>query len=194
MMTIKNKAGDIGQDEDEDKDDFFFMNERILSKSLEITLPESIHRFAKYLELLAQLRDLPDKTTEVNLYLANYGGYLDGGMPLFQAFKDLNVPVHVHVIGDCYSMGAILALCGTTLTFKPGTTLMFHNYSGGHSGKGKELLDATQEGYNNIWKAFAPLLQPFLTKVEIEKLQRDGDVYVHSWDPTLKNRLKRHFK
>lgn len=164
----------------------------------DITLNESVDLAFKYEKIFATLRDLPHNVGSVNLYLANYGGYIQGLVPLYNAIHDCVVPVNVIVTSNSYSCGALLALAGATLTMRPNTQLMFHNYSGGEYGKGKELIDAAQASQKNIYEAFHYMAYPFLSKEEIKDLYHDHDKYINwkgkSYGVDIKDRIERHFK
>lgn len=159
----------------------------------DITLSLEVDFSFRYEKLFAFLRNLPLNTASVNLYLANYGGYIQGLIPLFNAFKYCVVPVDVHVTGDCYSAGACLALSGRSLTMYPNTLLMFHNSTGGNFGKGKELYDAVVHSTKHQQRMFRQMLSPFLTKEEVDNLLNDKDVYVHWDDKDLQDRKTRLF-
>lgn len=159
----------------------------------DITLNENVNMAYKYEKIFTTLRDLPYNTAAVNLYLANFGGYIQGLVPLYNAIKSSSVPVDVHVTSNCYSCGALLALAGRSLKMYPNTMLMFHNYSGFEIGKGKEMHDAIKASEKNIYKAFTYMAHPFLTKEEVLDITNDNDVYVHWDDKNLKHRIERHF-
>jgi hypothetical protein len=92
-------------------------------------------------------------------------------------------------------MGAIMALCGDSLAVNKGSFLMFHDYSnGGGRAKGNETLKST-EAYCEIFNyRFNSICQPFLTKKECESVQQGTDLYIKWNDPTLNQRIARHFK
>jgi hypothetical protein len=81
---------------------------------------------------------------------------------------------------------------------RPNTLLMFHNYSGGEYGKGKELLDAANASQRNIYDAFAYMAYPFLSKEEIKDICNDHDKYINwkgkSYGVDIKDRIARHFE
>jgi ATP-dependent protease ClpP protease subunit len=150
------------------------------------------HEFV-YSRLLSQLRDLPTNCDRVELRLANFGGSCHKGIELFNAFKECLVPVDVVVVSPSYSCGAILALCGRSLTLKPGAFLMYHNYSSDEVGKGGELVQAVTQWDESFHVWLSTILHPFLTTKELQKLKVDGDVYVKWYDADLATRIKRHF-
>jgi ATP-dependent protease ClpP protease subunit len=159
----------------------------------DITLSDDVNIAFVYEKLLATLRSLPANTVAVNLFLANSGGYVHGLIPLYNAFKYCVVPVDVHVTGECYSAGAMLALSGRSLTMYPNTILMFHNFSGGHFGKGKELIDAALHSNKHSAGVFKNMLCPFLTKEEVDGILNDKDVYVYWNSKNLEERKERFF-
>ena len=166
---------------------------RTLTQSYDVMLTESVALAYDYAGLLNDLEDLPKEVSEVNIRLAGYGGYLDGGLPLYNAIKKCKVPVHTRVVSSCYSMTSIIALAGTTLTLEPGTVLMFHNYGGGEQERGQALLDAIIHTNDVIWEFFDRALQPFLTLEEVKRIKADGTIYVKAYDKDLKKRITRHF-
>lgn len=161
--------------------------------AVDITLSTEVNLSFQYEKLFATLRSLPQNCTTVNLFLASFGGYMQGLVPLFNAFKYCQVPVDVYVTGECYSAGAMLALSGRSLTMMPNTMLMFHNSSGGEFGKGNELYDAVMHGTKHTRGVFKNMVTPFLSNAELEGLMHDKDTYIH-WDqPDLQKRIRRHF-
>jgi ATP-dependent protease ClpP protease subunit len=91
-------------------------------------------------------------------------------------------------------MGAILAVSGDSIKMYPGSYLMFHNYSGGDHGKGREKLMAASEFDEHFKFTMSSICYPFLSKVELANLFKDQDLYVRSTDKCLIERVKRHFK
>lgn len=185
--------GDMGLPPGAPPEEFFISTRKSEAIVLDITLSTNIVFSFQYEKLFAQLRNLPANCQQVNLFLANYGGYLQGLVPLYNAFRYCSVPVNVIVTGECYSAGAMLALCGDSLTMFPNTMLMFHNSSGGEFGKGKELFDAVMHSNKHTRELFKNMLSPFLTKEEIDDIANDKDVYVHWNSKGLATRMKRHF-
>jgi len=130
----------------------------------------------------------------VNIHLANFGGAVHSGERLIHAIK--GCPSHVEIIVEapCYSMGAIIALCGTSLTMRPGTFLMFHNFTATKRGKAGELKLGIVEYEKHFSKLLKLFCSPFLTKKERVILSNDKDVYIHEDDEDYTKRIARHFK
>ncbi len=149
---------------------------------------------ADYTDLIHFLSDKVSPDDIIQLHLANLGGSTHSGVMLAHAIKRCQATVLISVEAPCYSMGAIIALTGDALTMRPGTFLMFHNYSGGFYGKGREIVDLVTTFNVHIVDSLKHFCYPFLSKKEINVLAKDQDVYVMSTEEKLIDRLKRHFK
>lgn len=147
---------------------------------------------ANYRELLHQLSKMTESDV-VNIHLASFGGACHVGFQVCHAVKECKGQTKIIIEQPCYSMGAILACCAKGLEMKPGTFLMFHNYSGGSKGKGGEMLAGVRHQDKWLHTSFQYFASPFLTDDELSQLKRDQDIYVHAGDKSLKKRLKRHF-
>lgn len=167
---------------------------QIITKTIDIYLGSYVEdEVSEYSEILRTLNQAK-KDDSVNVHLSNHGGSCSVGFTLCHAIKNCKAKTTMCIEAPCYSMGAILALCGKKLHMEPKTFLMFHNYSTVNRGKGAEVTVSVGE-YNKYFlenlKYFAT---PFLTQDEIQDLINDKDVYVHEQDKSIKARHKRHFK
>lgn len=180
-------------DLNDDTKKFSIIKRPIVNTSYTIHLSEHIENNFAYVELLETLRNASEKD-QVTLYLANYGGLCSTGFQIVNAMRECKCGVDVVLDAPSYSMGAIIAVAGKSLRMNPSTFLMFHNYSGGDYGKGKERLDATKHYYEHFHRALKKVVAPFLSAKELSLLKQDNDVYVSCDDKDIKTRLKRHFK
>ena len=167
---------------------------RVLSTEYIIYLSDSVEAQSLDYSDLLNILDTVKETDVVRLKLSNFGGAVHSGLRICHAMKNCPAIVEVQAEGPCYSMGAIIALCGDLLYMAPGSFLMFHNYSTVESGKGGEVQAAVSEYRNHFLKTFKHMCYPFLTKKEINNIDADKDVYIHSDDANLADRLVRHFK
>ncbi len=151
---------------------------------------ESNHGYAKLCHFLRASKE----DDQIIMYLSSYGGSCSAGYQLINAVRSSPGLVHMMVDAPCYSMGALLAVSGDTLLMNPNTLLMFHNYSGGNGGKGREMLDLATHQDAWLQSAVKNTAFPFLSKKELADIAADRDVYVHWDDATLKDRIRRHFK
>lgn len=145
-----------------------------------------------YVDLLHSLHHAKAEDTFL-FHLANTGGDVYTAFQLCHAVKNTQATVTMFVTQPCYSAGAILALCGDNILFNPATFLMFHNYSTVDGGKGGEFLVKVKESDEHLHRSFEYFCSPFLTDAEFNTLYNDQDVYVRSYDKSLKARIKRHF-
>lgn len=158
-----------------------------------IYLPDSLDDdMSLHTELLNAL-DLLEEKDSVSMYISCTGGALSTTQNIAYGMKSCKGTVNVKVIGNSYSGGAMLALCGDSLELLPGTFLMFHNSTGGIYGKGGESLLQANEENRGMKNVLDHICSPFLTKKELAGLAKDQDVYIHSDDKTLKTRIARHF-
>lgn len=157
-----------------------------------IYIHDNIECFEDYDDLIEQLANTGENDS-VKLHLNCPGGDCSIGFHIIDHLQSLPCQLDVLVEYPTYSMGAIMALCGDSLTFAPDSYIMFHDYSGGTRGKGEETHMYTTN-YRKIFKnKFTKLCAPFLTKKEIERMFKGEDIYIHDDDPSLAARIKRHF-
>jgi ATP-dependent protease ClpP protease subunit len=181
--------------EDSKKEEGYFSN--TLSTEIErvdVYLTADTNEGKFYTVIDQKLRTLK-VVDQVNFYLRNYGGTINGLTDLLSAIHDTCAQeVNMILTAPSYSCGALLALAGTSLVMKPNTFLMFHNYSTGNSGKGGEAMISAKEHDKWIKHLMRSVAMPFLTEGEMQALEKDQDIYIHEYDKSVKSRIKRHFK
>ena len=156
---------------------------------LPIDIPQKHETFLDFFNILTTATD-PDI---INVHIANYGGSVHTGFRLARYLKACSARVIMHVDGNCYSMGAILALCGHGMTTTKGIELMFHNFSAVQSGKGHELEASVESITRNFQHNLKLFCKPFLTEKEIIEIAHDKDLYVVTGTKDFTERLNRHF-
>jgi ATP-dependent Clp protease, protease subunit len=162
-------------------------------KEVDIYIRGGIECFEDYDDLIKELGKITEKDSVV-VHLNCPGGDCSVGFFLIDQLMALPCPVHMVVEYPTYSMGAIMALCGDKLTIEKDSYIMFHDYSGGSKGKGEETYLYTTN-YRKVFKdRFTRLCKPFLTQSEVNKMFKGEDLYIHHDDPSLKERMNRHFK
>lgn len=146
-----------------------------------------------YNKIYDALHNASDYDT-VNFFLCNHGGDCFSLIHLINQIYACKGEVHMHITGPCHSAGSTLALCGDSCSMYKNTYLMFHNYSSVIIGKGEESRLQEEETRAWIHKYFRDLHSPFLTDRELNKIEKDQDVYVHAWDRDVKKRFERHYE
>lgn len=193
--TKNNVPDDHNTDDEdlEDTNDAFVMYKRVVSTTTDVYMGEEIEdNRGKYAKLLYMLNTQTPNNAVV-IHLASYGGSCHQGFQLCHALKNCKAKTKVIAEANCYSMGAILALCADALEVLPGGYLMFHNYSGHTFGKGGEQTIKVKE-YNRHFKTtLEHFASPFLSDDEIVRLVNDQDFYIHANASNIKRRLKQHF-
>lgn len=167
--------------------------QKITNKHSLWTLYDSIESFSDYTDLLKRLHNSIEGDTIV-LLLNSPGGRCDIGKTIITAMKTSSAKIKCIVEDSCYSMASLIALAGDTLEMYENTFLMFHNYSTMYYGKGNEIELQSKAEKENLDKQMKAYCMPFLTEKECEKIINGEDLYI-KWDtPSLKTRIKRHFK
>lgn len=191
---IKRNAAESADDADNSSGESFKIYKTVLSTQYDIKLSKEVTSdLNSYFDIIQTLDNEVKAGDVVNIKLASYGGDLHSGKALAHAIKNCKGGVIIHAISDCYSMAAILALCGDALYIYPGNYLMFHNYSGGEIGKAGEIATSNQANQRSWAKTLKYFCHPFLTLEEIDSIMADKDKYIHDDEKGLKARLKRHF-
>jgi ATP-dependent protease ClpP protease subunit len=148
---------------------------------------------AHYYEDFCQCCYTATDTDQIIIRLNSPGGDCSTGQGIITAIKNCKASVTTMVVAPCYSMASLIALAGDNMVMYQGAFLHFHNYSAAHYGKGREVMDMADNIDKWLGEQQAAICYPFLTKQEIKKLMNDGDVFIHHGDPTLQDRVNRHF-
>lgn len=164
-----------------------------VSKEIDVYIRGSIENFEDYDDLVKELSKATPSDSVV-VHLNTSGGDCAIGFFIIDHIMRLPCPVHMVVEYPTYSMGAIMALCGDMLTICPDSYIMFHDYSGGITGKGEDVHLFTNNSRKVFKDRFTRLCKPFLSQAEINKMFKGEDIYIRHDDPDLKCRIERHFK
>lgn len=147
-----------------------------------------------YKDLFAALRQATDRDIII-IDLECPGGSCDVGFRIYDHIQACAGQVHMVVSGPCYSMGALLALAGDSLSMYEDTFLMFHTFSYGvfptKSGDVEMDVKYTTQMYKS---RIDKICQPFLSKSELNKMHEGKDLYITDDDKSLVRRIKRTFK
>ena len=162
-------------------------------KKYTISIWDSLENYEDYDKLLEALSKITKKDS-IKLFVSTPGGRCDIGFMLIDRILGLRgSKLDVIIPYPTYSMGALMALAGNSLTISPGAFIMFHDFSTGSRSKGNELFKST-EAYCEIFShRFNSICQPFLSKKECQDVLQGKDLYIKWNDPTLTERIKRHF-
>jgi len=165
----------------------------IVTRNATIEIKGAIENFEDYDPIFKLLPTLEEKDSLI-VKLNTPGGCCSVGMELIDAIVAVPCNVHCIVTYPTYSMGALLALCGNQLTIADNSYIMFHDFSSGMRGKGGDMK-LYIDNYREVFiKRFNKLCTPFLSKKESADMFNGKDIYIHDTDPSLPDRMKRHFR
>jgi len=122
-----------------------------------------------------------DKNDYLELRINSRGGFVVEGQQFYniiqEKFQD-KVIAYLDNIG--YSMGALLFCMASKRVIYPYSDFMFHNYSGGASGKGGEIKARVKHSSKALESFFYNLIvkQGFLTKKEFEQMLVGQDYWM----------------
>ena len=158
-----------------------------IGQEYSIYLSNAVQAPAAYDALCHQLRTVTEHD-KVKLYLNTPGGAVISGLALIQAMRESKATITTILNPQAFSMGALIFLCGDVCLAPPNSLLMFHNYSGGLSGKGNE--QAAELSATNAWfdEAMHDTCHPFLTKKELQAVLQGKDLWMRS--PEINKRLQ----
>lgn len=152
----------------------------------------SIDNYADYHELMEVL-ETASANDSIILEIGSPGGDFDIASLIIRAVQNSKADVFAEIVLPSDSMAALLAVCCVDLRMNEGTYLMFHAYSTGFNGKADEFIQYANHNHRQSKRMMDKWSSPFLTQEEIESLWQGKDIYIHDDDPTLQERIKRHF-
>lgn len=163
------------------------------SRSISVDITDSISEFEDYEKLFKLLPTLT-QDDYLEVHLNTPGGRCDIGFMIADRLLQCRCPIKMIVEYPTSSMGAIIAMCGDELEMWEDSYLMFHDYSGGSSGKGEETLQHSTNYRKVFRKRFERLCKPFLTQKECDSMFKGEDIYIHDDDADLQKRVSRHYR
>lgn len=177
-VSADNSDKDDGPDGDIGAPYQVFTKSRV-SNEYSIYLSNPVVEPDVYDEVCHLLRSVSEND-EVKLYLNTPGGALISGMAIIQAMRDCKATITTILNPQAFSMGALMFLAGDQKVAPPNSLLMFHNYSGGMSGKGNEQV--AELSAINAWfeEAMHNICSPFLTKKELRDVLQGKDLWMSS--------------
>jgi len=137
-------------------------------------LKKGLH--AVFNELLAA-----EKNDQLEFRINSRGGFVIEGQQFYNIIQEKfpnRVTAYLDNIG--YSMGALLFCMANKRVIYPYSDFMFHNYSGGASGKGGEIKARVKHHSKTLERFFYNLIveQGFLTKDEFKQMLVGQDYWM----------------
>jgi ATP-dependent protease ClpP protease subunit len=114
----------------------------------------------------------------IRIFINSYGGDLFTAIQFMRVLSETNATVIVSVEGACMSAATIIFLCADQFEVSEHSMIMIHNYSGGVTGKGGEMLDQLQ--HERVWseKLLRNVYEGFLTEDEIKSVLNNKDLWM----------------
>jgi ATP-dependent protease ClpP protease subunit len=128
------------------------------------------------------------------MYIDSVGGTSFIGLQISNAMKYCSGMITCEITGDCSSAATFIALSGNELILNKSTLLYFHNYSKQVEDSGLALKRYIEYTDRLMKSMFENIYKPFLSQEEIDYLRNDGEIYICEDDPSLEERMQRHFR
>ncbi|WP_455592922.1 head maturation protease, ClpP-related [Bacteroides sp.] len=93
---------------------------------------------------IARFNEAAKEAGEMNVYVHTYGGDVLEGTLIYNHIKASTIPVNMHIVGVCCSMGTILMMAATKVWMCENSYLMIHAPKGGCYGTAAELEKAAK--------------------------------------------------
>lgn len=129
-----------------------------------------------YIEEFQALKMAQEGDT-INIIINSVGGQVNTAMQFVENIKQCQGLVTAYIEGECHSAASYIFLACDGWSVPEWAIMMVHNYSGGHYGKGGEVVQAAQETDKWINRISQDSYTPFLTKKEIKKLKKGQDFW-----------------
>lgn len=92
-------------------------------------------------DIVGQLLELSNQYNTIAVHINSNGGDVFSGIAIFNALRNLDADISIHVDGVAASIAGVIALCGKKLYMNQYARLMIHNVSGGCFGSKEDLRD-----------------------------------------------------
>lgn len=92
-------------------------------------------------DIVSQLLELSNQYKSIAVHINSNGGDVFAGIAIFNALRNSEVDIAIHVDGVAASIAGVIALCGKKLYMSQYASLMIHNVSGGCYGSKEDLRD-----------------------------------------------------
>lgn len=112
---------------------------------------------------------------KINLIINSPGGYAREGKAFINTIQRTGALINTELLAEAASMAALMFCIGSNRVIYENSSIMFHTFSGGYSGKGNEIKDYANHATKHMESFFKALIIG-LDEVEIQKMF-DGKEY-----------------
>lgn len=154
-------------------------SERTTGRILEYYVVGEIEEASEYVDWFDEIRHANENDI-IKIYINSFGGDLFTAIQFMRILRETRASVIASVEGACMSAATIIFLSATDYEVSRHSNFMFHNYSGGTSGKGGEMMD--QLIYERKWSEtlLRDVYADFLTTEEITAILDNKDIWLDS--------------
>jgi len=129
------------------------------------TFTESKPNIAQLINDLSQL----NSDDKINMIFNSPGGLVSEGRAIINTVLRTGADIQTELVSQAASMAALMFCIGSKRVIYENSSIMFHNFSGGTSGKGQEMLDHLNHTIENITLFFKSYIIG-LSKKELNKM------------------------
>lgn len=186
-----DKEPEKKEKEEEIKLPYFFYENVLTAKESHFYLSSPIGEALKYVDMVHRIR-YASPNDIIFIHLNTPGGNLGTGVQIINAMLASQAKIVTVLESEAHSLGTMIFLCGDEFVVHDNCIMMFHNYSGGTSGKGNEQEAALNATVKWVAELLERIYIPFLTPKEIKNILNGQDLWMHSDE--IRKRLDRMVK
>jgi ATP-dependent Clp protease protease subunit len=156
----------------------FYRTENVkISKDIHFYIGTRVSDPEDYFPMIHEIETASANDT-IYMHLNTTGGNLATGVQIISAMRESVANIICSIEGECHSLGTLIGLSGDELVVSPLAIVMFHNWSGGSTGKGNEQM--AEIVATNKWfrKLAREIYVPFLSHEEVERILKGEDIWM----------------
>lgn len=151
---------------------------RLIELSGEID-DDNANEFIRNIRILDYMSD-----EDIKILVNTIGGEVHSGLAIYDAIKECDSKVVAHVVGACWSIGAVILQAADERIMSPNATLMIHIGTDGHSEDHAMTIERWIEEHKKIEDISQDILldrikekQPKFTRSKLQKLLMFDTIY-----------------
>lgn len=158
---------------------------------LHFYISTSIGDATKYIDMIHRIR-MAGPNDVIYIHLNSPGGNISTGVQIINAMLSSQAKIVTIIESEAHSLATMIFLCGDEFVVYDNCIMLFHNYSGGISGKGNEQESAISATVKWVSILLKKIYIPFMTEDEVDRILRGEDLWMHSDE--IRKRLDRMTK
>lgn len=187
------------EDDDEDKAFPFLEKKKPYHQYDQILTAQQVHFYIskligppdEYIDMIHRTAVAGPQDT-IFIHLNTPGGHLDTGVQIINAMQNSQAKIVTILECAAYSLGTLIFLAGDEMVVNDNCLMMFHNFNGGLTGKGNEMVSELAASVKWFLDLATDIYLPFLTESELDRLIKGEDMWMQT--PEIRSRLERMIK